>query len=90
MFFEAPKNSWQPRVPLVPVMAAYGVKFIAEMALAEQCGELAIRGQQALLLAAGEEKVWGVLRICAPRQDERIVVAAGLAPRRSEDRFVVP
>ena len=87
---EAAKQAGEPCIPLVPVVtSANGVKLESKVTRSEQRSELAVCGKQAFLLAAGQKKIWSRFWIRGPDQDERIVVAAGLASGWTENRVVV-
>ncbi len=66
-----------------------GVKFVPKMSLPKQRSKFAVRRQQAFLFSACEKKVGRCFRACMVEQDKGIVIAAGRAAGRPENRFVV-
>lgn len=77
----------QPRIPLHPVMASGNdVEFISKVTLLNKAGKAAMGWKQAFLFAAGQIEVWHLGGIRRANQDKRIVLAAGGAAPRSENR----
>jgi len=86
MFRQSPENSRKAIVPLIPVVTSGAdMKFVLEMSLFEKLCKLAVRRQQSLLIAAGQEQVWCLFRVNRTCQDEWIIVALGLAIPWTED-----
>jgi len=64
------------------------MELVSKMISTEQRREPAVRTQEALFFPARKKKVGSTCGIQGPDQDERIVIAPGFAPPRSENRAV--
>src|SRR5207302_2679715 len=87
---QAGEHAVEPRIPLLPFVSARNdVKFVREVPLPENLGEIAIGRKQPFLVAAGEKKVGHLRRINRPGQHKRIAFAPACTVHRAENRTIV-